>query len=415
MKGDFSRLTFDPRKRYTGVLMQQGRLLSDADWNEQALTIAQLGRAKFEDLVGPFAVPDGGGFQVCTAANGAPALSPGRIYAGGLTCELDAETPVGQVARKPLRPRSGHTDLVYLDAWERIVTELDDPELLDVALGGAEASVRVKAAWAIDSVEDVADRTCAGVAAALPMQGLGRMSAAAPGGYLGMENQLYRIEIHRGGGLGEATFKWSRRNGSVVVPIEQFVRDDSILVRPELQDSHTISVGNWLEIGGDEREHLGLPGTLARVEKWTPEKGEAVFDHDVVEHADEKRPRARRWDQSPGPIMSVEPGWVELEAGISVCFKGSDFRTGDYWTFPARPGSAAVEWPVEAPPQGIEHRFCPLALVTWHGTDPHVSATYDDCRPTFASLTEVCAELRDLRAEVAALAERMKASQNRGG
>ncbi len=35
MKGDFSRLTFDPRKNFSSVLMQQGRVQLDADWNEQ--------------------------------------------------------------------------------------------------------------------------------------------------------------------------------------------------------------------------------------------------------------------------------------------------------------------------------------------------------------------------------------------
>ena len=35
MKGDFSRDTFDPAKQFTRVLMQQGRVQLDADWNEQ--------------------------------------------------------------------------------------------------------------------------------------------------------------------------------------------------------------------------------------------------------------------------------------------------------------------------------------------------------------------------------------------
>ena len=35
MKGDFSRQTFDPKKHYSAVLMQQGRVQLDADWNEQ--------------------------------------------------------------------------------------------------------------------------------------------------------------------------------------------------------------------------------------------------------------------------------------------------------------------------------------------------------------------------------------------
>jgi len=35
MKGDFSRNTFRPGSHYSGVLMQQGRVLLDSDWNEQ--------------------------------------------------------------------------------------------------------------------------------------------------------------------------------------------------------------------------------------------------------------------------------------------------------------------------------------------------------------------------------------------
>ena len=37
----------------------------------------------------------------------------------------------------------------------------------------------------------------------------------AAGGYRGTENRLYRVEIHQGGALGAATFKWARHNASV--------------------------------------------------------------------------------------------------------------------------------------------------------------------------------------------------------
>ncbi len=40
MFGDFSRDSFDPSKHYTRVLMQQGRPLLDADWNEQISILA---------------------------------------------------------------------------------------------------------------------------------------------------------------------------------------------------------------------------------------------------------------------------------------------------------------------------------------------------------------------------------------
>ncbi len=34
MKGDFSRQTFSQGKHYSAVLLQQGRVQLDADWNE---------------------------------------------------------------------------------------------------------------------------------------------------------------------------------------------------------------------------------------------------------------------------------------------------------------------------------------------------------------------------------------------
>lgn len=403
MKGDFSRLTFDPRKRYTAVLMQQGRVQLDSDWNEQAAIVAHLERARFEHVVGPSAVPGGVGFEVYAGADGAPVLSPGRIYAGGLICELDAETSIAQVARRAMRPEQGRTDLVYVDAWERLVTALDDPELLEVSLGGPDTSTRLQMAWTIDVVEDVGDTSCAEAAAILPKQGLGRLTAAAPDGYVGTENLLYRVEIHGEGALGEATFKWSRHNGSVIFAVEQFVGPSSVVLTRSVGESQSVAVGDWVEISGDERERLGLAGTLARVEGWSPDKRETVFDRDVSAHSEETRPRARRWDQTAGPTVAVGPDWIELEAGIRVQFAGSDFRTGDYWTFPARVGSNTVEWPSDAPPQGVEHRLCPLALVTWERS----GAAYRDCRPVFVPLTEMYAELLRLRAEVADLSKRV--------
>ena len=53
MKGDFSRDSFDPARHFTRVLLQQGRVLTDADFNEQAAIQRELLRAFVVDLVGP--------------------------------------------------------------------------------------------------------------------------------------------------------------------------------------------------------------------------------------------------------------------------------------------------------------------------------------------------------------------------
>ena len=52
MKGDFSRGSFDPTKHFARVLLQQGRVLTDADFNEQGAIQRELLRAFVVDLVG---------------------------------------------------------------------------------------------------------------------------------------------------------------------------------------------------------------------------------------------------------------------------------------------------------------------------------------------------------------------------
>ncbi|NQZ10618.1 MAG: hypothetical protein HRT35_25990 [Algicola sp.] len=57
MSGDFSRVTFDPQKAYTQVLMQQGRVILDADWNEMQAIQNRKNETLVEDLIGSVAFP----------------------------------------------------------------------------------------------------------------------------------------------------------------------------------------------------------------------------------------------------------------------------------------------------------------------------------------------------------------------
>src|ERR1051326_6693879 len=65
MKGDFSRFSYDPQRHYTRVLMQQGRVQTDADWNEQADIVAQRHQKSLRDVIGRVGVPrDRAGFGI---------------------------------------------------------------------------------------------------------------------------------------------------------------------------------------------------------------------------------------------------------------------------------------------------------------------------------------------------------------
>src|SRR5687768_2019774 len=77
MHGDFTRFAFDAAKQYSSVRMQQGRVLLDAEWNEQ-IDIEQFrARLALRDVIGCCGVPrDNAGFELgLTTTEGAPDIT----------------------------------------------------------------------------------------------------------------------------------------------------------------------------------------------------------------------------------------------------------------------------------------------------------------------------------------------------
>ena len=75
MKGDFSRFTFDERSQYSRVLMQQGRVAVDADWNEQQAITRYRTETETIDVVGQTGTPldppdflEASGFRIAGAS-----------------------------------------------------------------------------------------------------------------------------------------------------------------------------------------------------------------------------------------------------------------------------------------------------------------------------------------------------------
>jgi hypothetical protein len=86
MKGDFSRFTFDRKKNYNSVYMQQGRVQLDADWNELVDINAHYNETLVCDVVGP-----------C----GMPALHPGFEITAGGGLEFDGINDFIYAGKKP--------------------------------------------------------------------------------------------------------------------------------------------------------------------------------------------------------------------------------------------------------------------------------------------------------------------------
>ena len=60
MGSDRARATYDVGRQYRSVVMQQGRVTVEADWNESQTIAAEEERNEAFDFVGPAGTPDDG-------------------------------------------------------------------------------------------------------------------------------------------------------------------------------------------------------------------------------------------------------------------------------------------------------------------------------------------------------------------
>src|SRR5262245_25349577 len=97
MKGDFSQDSFDAAKHFSRVLSQQGRVILDADFNEQAAILLRTAQLLARDLIGPYGAPrEGGGFQLKPTKNGGFSIGSGRYWVAGIPIENTAECSYAQ-------------------------------------------------------------------------------------------------------------------------------------------------------------------------------------------------------------------------------------------------------------------------------------------------------------------------------
>jgi hypothetical protein len=93
MKADLTRNTFHPLKHFTRVLMQQGRVQLDSDWNEQAAILLRYLQTLGADLIGDAGAVDENAFLISPidGLTGDFGIGLGRYYVDGIPCEAEAE------------------------------------------------------------------------------------------------------------------------------------------------------------------------------------------------------------------------------------------------------------------------------------------------------------------------------------
>jgi hypothetical protein len=177
---DISRFFFQPRKRYSGVRMQQGRVLLDSDWNEDERIDGEEARRTLIDIVCAKGSSNHG-FRVLNLGTSPISVydfsyENGSFYLGGV--RFETETDAGTTERFLNQPdwlqidasslpqlptltgSQVRHDLVYLRGWEQCVTAVEDSELRERALGGPDTSVRIRRMRRVEVLTNVSG-TCA--------------------------------------------------------------------------------------------------------------------------------------------------------------------------------------------------------------------------------------------------------------
>ncbi|WP_166359396.1 right-handed parallel beta-helix repeat-containing protein [Pseudomonas akapageensis] len=454
MQGDFSVIHFDPQehervvnppaqgvlRNLSGVLHQQGRVMSDADLTEgELLELVWNGQAG-RDIIGAgvCAVPASEplGFQVVSTQvvneEVRVLLRPGRAWVDGILTRLagvppDPLTPVVRLATyfgpplstplpTPMQIVDGIRDAVILEVSQEALHGFQYPQrLIEPALGGPDTAERAFVNFRVRLLRLADGEDCTSVLAKLrdDPSAKGRLSVSlAPvvaiagdcpvvggGGYTGFEHCLYRIEIADVPPATAPRFKWSQCNGGltgrgrfdatsdpdrVIIDAGRAAIVNSGLTEfylealqyDELIGAWTVVYGTIATLNTDHDLELASPPSFGTL----PATTDSVF--------------LRLWNgiADIGAFPDVANP-LELRDGIRLAFDAAaagNYRPGDYWTFTVRAGEIANPQILinKAPPVGIVYHRVPLAEINWTARrDTTISGSIEDCRKHFRPLT----------------------------
>lgn len=430
MKTQISRNAYKADKRYSGVYQQQGRMLTDADWNNLVDFFKGYVAEALTDVVGNGS-PRNGALRIDENDR---SIVPGDLYIDGLRAELfregQARIPVNDQPDLPLAPdlpANGTACILYADVWERPLTSLEDPDLRDPGLNGADTTTRTQTMLQVKVCpEDMApeseiprkgDAALTLTLQANPESGdpcdpcAGQVDAG--GGRIG--NYLFRVEVHavtrtEDGDLSGLTIKWSSENGA-----EQYT------VQQEAQMPPGFVVGQryvyeFFDLTSEK--HIGVHVNP----DFTPVSTVLKTAYEIPDGASDPKDFVRRWDgwcelAFDGADWSLTAGWdrgvdlstqvedtnhgyVSLDPGLRINLEALQleldldqrtFVTGDYWLAPVReavhiPGSRVLD---PSPPEGIAHHYLRLARVAADGSVQRYDDDADRRRHNFPPLTDL--------------------------
>ncbi len=442
MKTEISRDSHQPEKRYSGVYQQQGRMLTDADWNELVEILKDRLNDALKDVVGSRESAIGGtprhrALKVIEDNADTFKIHPGHVYVDGVAARIpgDADIAYGAQLDFPSPPILPANCVVYTDVWERTVTHLMDERLRDKGLHGADTCTRkqtmAQVKWCPHDVDP--ERSTEN-----PVKGDANLSATLLqkttepdpcdpcAAELDVEskvgNYLFRVEVHDvqvdANGPTEITLKWSSENGA-----EQF---EALPTKEEMPAGFISDKWVYEFFDKTSEKHLGVH---LEETSWEPARGviteikepSSPYAVPEITGSSETHTFVRRWDGyctlnlsaktltagvDRGVVLSTTKaegslGHVNIDGGLQIVLdsikldmelNGKTFVAGDYWLADVREAEHDPLDPekskllVSELPHGIEHHYLTLGKVVGGALEANPEA---DRKYAFPPLTEM--------------------------
>lgn len=455
MKAEISHHGFLDQARYSGVYLQQGRMITDRDWN----ALCDRTKARIDTVgahTGGTGIPRDDGLVSGFSKAGPTAWSAQFSETGGLVCAdgLFARAEPEDVAA----PFSWHNQadlpgtapleggaFLYVDVWEKVVTAFEDTDLLDRGLHGADTCFVTRTLAQIKQCpKDHLTETQCGLTldpAGMPEIGTARFGVALRVGGSGPDNcdpcveavdinrnvgnYLFRLEVHdvaydTDGIPQTVTLKWSSENGAT-----RYVRPTDPADPPL-----SLPPGYAYEFFDPDMDLLaGLPPA-----GYGDQPTRGTLAHEDLESVDPALGHVRRWDGYGTFDLtsgSLAGGWdrdtnltetgapdshglvthaggtftLNLDAFVVTIAFGPEtgetrpaaVLTGDHWLALARTAAAETDRirALADLPVGIRHRYCVLGECNSDGVTFPGLAPADKRRLTFPVLP--CLDAGDVR------------------
>jgi Family of unknown function (DUF6519) len=405
MGSDRARVSYDAGQQYRSVVMQQGRVAVEADWNEAQLIASEETRHEALDFVGPAGTPGNGYAISMTTGSFDFDIGAGVMYVGGMRAWLPEGLQYSQQQRNdwmdwsndaswvPVPTTAPTTnEYVYLFLREQEVSAVEDSDLKDIALGGPDTAQRSRLVQHVVRLETAgtdcpsalatAQTTWAGegftlneldysVASFAQLQ-VGFVPPSTPptpcdpvaqSGYLGADNQLIRVQVSDPKaspqcllwGYDDASFLYGVTVTSATsvtlqsAPVDAEHIPQSGQVVEILMPAGLLSNGQYIAAPTGQIFTLGASAydPDSKILTLPSSLDVSLYGDGTSNNPSPPQVFLRVWEGT----LPITPGTYQMlpNTGVQVNLTSTNtnnvFRGGDYWMFAVRPALATLVYP----------------------------------------------------------------------